>query len=112
MAGPGNEIECELLTWTHPEQQHFGGSSLSGAAQAMPGGGTGGVYSFSAAGATVREGGIGGSSGVAGASHGSSSHAGGEPLRWARVVWRRGTVPIWWGVQLQSLAQVRLPGQN
>lgn len=105
MAGPGNEIECELLTWTHPEQQHFGGSSLSGAAQAMPGGGTGGVYSFSAAGAAVREGGIGGSSGVAGASRGSSSHAGGEPLRWARVVWRRGTVPIWWGVQLQSLAQ-------
>ncbi|KAK9842777.1 hypothetical protein WJX74_002313 [Apatococcus lobatus] len=26
----------------------------------------------------------------------------GEPLRWCSHVWRRGTVPIWWGVQLQS----------
>lgn len=26
-----------------------------------------------------------------------------EPLQWARVVWRRGTVPIWWGVNLQPL---------
>jgi hypothetical protein len=70
----------------------------------MAGGGPGGIYSFSAAGAAVREGSIGGSSGFAGASRGSSQ-PGGEPLRWARVVWRRGTVPIWWGVQLQSLAQ-------
>lgn len=78
----------------------------------MPGGGTGGVYSFSAAGgAAVREGSIGASSGFTSAGRGSSSsHPGGESLRWARVVWRRGTVPIWWGVQLQSLAQVRAAG--
>eukprot|EP00887_Chlorella_sp_A99_P003928 scaffold11.g3928.t1 len=61
-AGPGNEIESELIVWTHPR----------------PAGGVGGV---SAAGAAGEPG----------------------PLRWARVVWRRGTVPIWWGVQLQSL---------
>lgn len=48
-ATPGNEIEAELIVWTHPEA-------------------------------------------------GSIQH-----LRWARCVWRRGTVPIWWGVQLQSL---------
>lgn len=54
-AGPGNEIESELLVWTHPAE---GGGGAAG---------------------------------------------GSEPLRWARVVWRRGTVPIWWGVQLQSL---------
>lgn len=108
MAGPGNEIECELLTWTHPEQQHFNSSSVSGATHTMPGGGTGGVYSFSAGGAAVREGSISSGSGCASTGRGSSSsHPGGEPLRWARVVWRRGTVPIWWGVQLQSLAQVR-----
>lgn len=72
MAGPGNEIECELLTWTHPEQQYYAATSYGGGTASLAGG-------------------LG---------------AGGEALKWARVVWRRGTVPIWWGVQLQSLAQV------
>ncbi|EFN60062.1 hypothetical protein CHLNCDRAFT_133330 [Chlorella variabilis] len=71
MAGPGNEIECELLTWTHPEQQYYAATSYGGGTASLAGG-------------------LG---------------AGGEALKWARVVWRRGTVPIWWGVQLQSLAQ-------
>ena len=25
-----------------------------------------------------------------------------QPLNWSSYVWRRGTVPIWWGVQLKS----------
>ena len=25
-----------------------------------------------------------------------------SPLRWSSYVWRRGTVPIWWGVELKS----------
>ena len=25
-----------------------------------------------------------------------------QDLRWASHVWRRGTVPIWWGVELRS----------
>lgn len=25
-----------------------------------------------------------------------------EPLKWSSYVWRRGTVPIWWGVELKS----------
>jgi hypothetical protein len=58
-AGPGNEIECELLLWTHPAP------------------------------------------GRAGAPSGGAALA--EPLRWARCVWRRGTVPVWWGVNLRSL---------
>lgn len=97
LAGPGNEIECELLTWTHPEQQYTSSTSAvqSGGSPSLSGAG-GVTYSFSAAGGGgVREGG-----------HGGSGGSGGEPLRWARCVWRRGTVPIWWGVQLQSLAQV------
>ncbi|KAH7615657.1 hypothetical protein Ndes2526B_g09598 [Nannochloris sp. 'desiccata'] len=53
MAGPGNEIEAELLMWTP--------------------------------------------------SAGSSSSGGGGFVKWARVAWRRGTVPIWWGVELQPL---------
>ena len=24
------------------------------------------------------------------------------PLKWSSYVWRRGTVPIWWGVELKS----------
>ena len=54
LAGPGNEIECELVLWLHPEAGRGPGARRA-------------------------------------------------PLRWARCVWRRGTVPIWWGVQLQSL---------
>uniref|UniRef100_A0A1D2A0P7 Phosphoinositide phosphatase SAC9 n=2 Tax=Auxenochlorella protothecoides TaxID=3075 RepID=A0A1D2A0P7_AUXPR len=50
-AGPGNEIECELVAWT------------------------------------LARGAAGGRAGV----------------RWACCVWRRGTVPIWWGVSLASL---------
>lgn len=61
LAGPGNEIEAELLMWT----------PSAGAARGDPGGGGGGG----------RQGAV----------------------RWARVAWRRGTVPIWWGVELQSL---------
>jgi len=60
MAGPGNEIEAELLMWTP------------------------------SAGSTNSGGGGGGS---------SSSNC----VKWARVAWRRGTVPIWWGVELQPL---------
>ena len=26
----------------------------------------------------------------------------GEPLQWSSYVWRRGTVPIWWSVELKS----------
>ena len=33
---------------------------------------------------------------------GSSNNNNRDVLRWARCVWRRGTVPIWWGVALQS----------
>ena len=28
--------------------------------------------------------------------------AGNAPLRWSRYVWRRGTVPIWWGVEMKN----------
>ena len=51
LAGPGNEIEFELVLWSNQK------SAL-----------------------------------------GKSSNLG-----WARCTWRRGTVPIWWGVQLHSL---------
>ena len=63
-AGPGNEIESELVVWTHPPD------AAQGSARWLGGGGGGG---------------------------------GPESVRWSRAVWRRGTVPIWWGVQLQSL---------
>ena len=26
----------------------------------------------------------------------------GERLQWTRYVWRRGTVPIWWGVEMKN----------
>lgn len=52
-AGPGNEIEAELVCWTP--------------------------------------------------SAGSSNSVNKQPLEWFRVLWRRGTVPIWWGVELQPL---------
>jgi hypothetical protein len=26
----------------------------------------------------------------------------GSPLLWSAYVWRRGTVPIWWGVEIKS----------
>lgn len=51
LAGPGNEIEAELVMWT----------PSAGGARA------------------------------------------GDGVQWARVAWRRGTVPIWWGVELQPL---------
>jgi len=51
LAGPGNEIEAELIMW----------APSAGAA------------------------------------------AGAKSVQWARVFWRRGTVPIWWGVELQPL---------
>ena len=50
-AGPGNEIECELVIWTRP----------------------------------------------------SVANEQVAAIRWARCVWRRGTVPIWWGVHLRSI---------
>ncbi|KAL4443884.1 hypothetical protein ABPG75_011621 [Micractinium tetrahymenae] len=91
LAGPGNEIECELVTWTHPEQRHFG----AGAADSSGSGGGSSTGGFSAT----------SFSGLPGAASAGSGGGHSEPLKWARVVWRRGTVPIWWGVQLQSLAQ-------
>ncbi len=69
MAGPGNEIEAELLMWT-PSAGSGSGIKLNGPTTISGGGGGGGS-----------------SSGV----------------KWARVAWRRGTVPIWWGVELQPL---------
>jgi hypothetical protein len=39
---------------------------------------------------------------------GASSGAAPQRLRWARVTWRRGTVPIRWGVQLQSGLQAEV----
>lgn len=92
LAGPGNEIECELVTWTHPEQRHLGGNAADSSSGS--GGSTSGGFlatSFS---------------GLPGGGGTGSGGGRSEPLKWARVVWRRGTVPIWWGVQLQSLAQV------
>ena len=95
MAGPGNEIECELLTWTHPEQRQYAGAAPHSTSGSFTATTFSGVPDAVAAG---------------GSSSGGSSRSGSnEPLRWARVVWRRGTVPIWWGVNLQSLAQVRRP---
>ncbi|PSC67145.1 putative phosphoinositide phosphatase SAC9 [Micractinium conductrix] len=92
MAGPGNEIECELLTWTHPEQRQYAGAAPHSTSGSFTATTFSGVPDAVAAG---------------GSSSGGSSRSGSnEPLRWARVVWRRGTVPIWWGVNLQSLAQV------
>lgn len=96
LAGPGNEIECELVTWTRPEQRHFS----SGAADSSSSGSGSAGGSFSATS-------FSGLPGVASTGLGAG-HS--EPLKWARVVWRRGTVPIWWGVQLQSLAQVGRAG--
>ncbi|PSC67116.1 putative phosphoinositide phosphatase SAC9 isoform X1, partial [Micractinium conductrix] len=91
MAGPGNEIECELLTWTHPEQRQYAGAAPHSTSGSFTATTFSGVPDAVAAG---------------GSSSGGSSRSGSnEPLRWARVVWRRGTVPIWWGVNLQSLAQ-------
>lgn len=58
-AGPGNEIEAELLMWT----------PSAGAARVL----------------------------------GEVSGAGTGAVQWARVAWRRGTVPVWWGVELQPL---------
>lgn len=68
LAGPGNEIEAELLMWTP------------------------------AAGGTRGYGGR-----VAGTGGGPSSATAAATVQWARVAWRRGTVPIWWGVELQPL---------
>jgi SacI homology domain len=59
IAGPGNEIEAELLIWT----------------PSAGGGGSNSKNKLSNSGA----------------------------VKWARVAWRRGTVPIWWGVELQPL---------
>ncbi len=59
LAGPGNEIEAELLMWTPSAGS---GSSIN-----------------------------------------SGSGGGGVAVKWARIYWRRGTVPIWWGVDLQPL---------
>ena len=28
--------------------------------------------------------------------------SGGGSLQWSRYVWRRGTVPIWWGVEMKN----------
>ncbi|KAL4449511.1 hypothetical protein ABPG77_007155 [Micractinium sp. CCAP 211/92] len=91
LAGPGNEIECELVTWTHPEQRHLGGNTADSSSGS--GGSTSGGFSATSF------------SGLPGGGGTGSGGGRSEPLKWARVVWRRGTVPIWWGVQLQSLAQ-------
>ena len=84
LASPGNELECEQLVWTAAAPAR-GGATLNpdrdGAAPSTSGSGEGkGVGS--------RDGGEGGDSGAV--------------VRWSSFLWRRGTVPIWWGVELRS----------
>ena len=55
-AGPGNEIEAELIVWKK-----------------------------------------------AGKEAGANDNKNTTSIRWCRHFWRRGTVPIWWGVQIQPL---------
>ena len=61
-AGPGNEIEVELIVW----------KAVGERADCGPDGRAGRETSASA-------------------------------IRWCRHFWRRGTVPIWWGVEIQPL---------
>ena len=86
LASPGNEIECEQLVWADGAPARGGSPVLpdrNGAAASAPAGGEGeGVGS--------RDGG------------GEGGAPGGACVRWSSFLWRRGTVPIWWGVELRS----------
>lgn len=79
LASPGNEIECEQLVWAD------GDPVLPDRNGAAP--------SVSASG----EGGRGEGDGV-----GVRDQGEGARVRWSSFLWRRGTVPIWWGVELRS----------
>lgn len=81
LASPGNEIECEQLVWA------------AGDAPVLPDR-NGAAPSASAGGECGRGGGEGA---------GSRDQGGeGARVRWSSFLWRRGTVPIWWGVELRS----------
>ena len=76
LASPGNEIECEQLVWaagTPSVHPDRNGAASSASAGCGEGGGVG-----------VRDQGEG------------------ARVRWSSFLWRRGTVPIWWGVELRS----------
>lgn len=110
LAGPGNEIEAELIMWTP--------SSSSSYENAPPWTARSGSENdrvpteatedddAETIGALPRR----TAQTTAAAAHGQrngSEYADQtrkqESLRWARVVWRRGTVPIRWGVEIQPL---------
>ena len=86
LASPGNEIECEQLVWADGAPAPCNPPAppdRNGAAASAPAGGEGeGVGS--------RDGG------------GEGGAPGGARVRWSSFLWRRGTVPIWWGVELRS----------
>ena len=92
LASPGNEIECEQLVWT--------AAAGAGAGPADPGSDVPRSDPGSAAGEAGGTG--GGRGGGSGAGVEAGPGAGGPHVRWASVLWRRGTVPIWWGVELRS----------
>jgi len=93
LASPGNEIECEQLVWT--------AAAGAGAGPADPGSDVPRSDPGSAAGEAGGGGGAG-AGGGSGAGVEAGPGAGGPHVRWASVLWRRGTVPIWWGVELRS----------
>lgn len=94
-AGPGNEIEAELVMWTKTSSSlgifqrgdssyhHESGTSSSAFSGNTP---------IKGNSVTESEQQI---------NHAVSPHK--AHVRWSRVVWRRGTVPIWWSVELQPL---------
>ena len=114
LASPGNEIECEQLVWAAEPRLKTPAASPShepypdagappapapkaSASEARSKGSEpgGGFHDGGAADA----GGVGAEGETPGASEVGGS---GGRVRWSSFLWRRGTVPIWWGVELRS----------
>lgn len=114
LASPGNEIECEQLVWAAEPRVKIPATNPSHEPYADAGARPPPAPKASASEARVKGSEPGGEPRDGDAADAGGNGAEGEPpgasdvgasggrVRWSSFLWRRGTVPIWWGVELRS----------